>query len=197
VVVRTTLSHAPEAQSALGGSVASLRSSFVGARLSTGPSDRIGAMGERADPGRPAATAEATTTTAETVVLFDGVCNLCNGTVQFLLQRDRRGQFRFAALQSSAGRNLLRRHGLPEDALETIVVLDSGRAWLRSDGALLLARRLPWPWPLLYVFRLCPRSLRDAIYSWIARNRYRWFGRRESCMLPTAEGSARFLDGGQ
>ena len=100
---------------------------------------------------------------ASTIVLFDGVCNLCNGSVQFLLRRDRRGRFRFAALQSAAGRDLMRRHGLPEESLETIVVLDSGRAWLKSDAALLLARRLPWPWPLLAVFRLCPRPLRDAI----------------------------------
>ncbi len=129
-----------------------------------------------------------------TVVLFDGVCNLCNGAVQFLLQRDRSRRLRFASLQSAAGQALLRPHGLAADRLETIVVLDGGHAHVQSDAALLLARRLPWPWPLLAVLVVCPRPLRDALYTFVARHRYRWFGRRESCLLPTAETAGRFLE---
>jgi predicted DCC family thiol-disulfide oxidoreductase YuxK len=129
----------------------------------------------------------------ETVVLFDGVCNLCNGAVQFLLRRDREHRLRYASLQSTAGRRLLQRHGLAGDTLETIVVVEGDRVRLRSDAALLLARRLPWPWPLLAAFLLFPRPLRDALYSLVARNRYRWFGRRASCMLPTPETADRFL----
>ena len=129
----------------------------------------------------------------ETIVLFDGVCNLCNGSVQFLLRRDRRRRFRFAALQSAAGRALLERHGLPTETLETIVVLEGGRARVRSDAALHLARRLPWPWPVLAAFWILPRPLRDALYGFVARHRYRWFGRTESCMLPTPEVADRFL----
>ncbi len=130
---------------------------------------------------------------AETIVLFDGVCNLCNGSVQFLLRRDRRRRFRFAALQSAAGRALLEQYGLSTQTLETIVVLEGGQARVRSDAALHLARRLPWPWPALAVFRILPRPLRDALYSFVARHRYRWFGRTESCMLPTPDVADRFL----
>ncbi len=130
---------------------------------------------------------------AETIVLFDGVCNLCNGSVQFLLRRDRRRRFRFAALQSAAGQALLGEYGLPTQSLPTIVVLEGGRARVRSDAALHLARRLPWPWPALAVFRILPRPLRDALYTFVARHRYRWFGRTESCMLPTPDVADRFL----
>ena len=130
---------------------------------------------------------------AETIVLFDGVCNLCNGSVQFLLRRDRRRRFRFAALQSAAGRALLEQYGLSTQTLETIVVLEGGQARVRSDAALHLARRLPWPWPALAVFRILPRPLRDALYTFVARHRYRWFGRTESCMLPTPDVADRFL----
>lgn len=129
----------------------------------------------------------------ETIVLFDGVCNLCNGSVRFLLRRDRRRRFRFAALQSAAGRGLLEQHGLPTGTLDTIVVLEGGRARVQSDAALHLARRLPWPWPVLAVFTPLPRPLRDALYAFVARHRYRWFGRTESCMLPTPEVADRFL----
>ena len=142
----------------------------------------------RSQPEAPPPSAELT------VVLFDGVCNLCNGAVQFLLRRDRQRRLRFASLQSMAGQALLRRHGLAADSLESIVVLEGGRARRQSDAVLLLARRLPWPWPLLAVFAVCPRPLRDALYSFVARHRYRWFGRRESCMLPTPETADRFLD---
>ncbi len=129
-----------------------------------------------------------------TFVLFDGVCNLCNGTVQFLLRRDRGRRLRFAALQSATGRALLRQHGMATDTLETVVVIENGRARVRSDAAILLARRLPWPWPMLAIFLVCPRPVRDALYAFVARHRYRWFGRRESCLLPSPEFADRFLD---
>lgn len=132
--------------------------------------------------------------TGTILVLFDGVCNLCNGSVRFLLRRDRRGRFRFAALQSAAGQAALRRHSLSSTQLTTIVAIENGRAWTESAAALLLARRLPWPWPLLAAFTLVPRPLRDALYAWVSRHRYRWFGRRESCMLPSPELADRFLE---
>jgi predicted DCC family thiol-disulfide oxidoreductase YuxK len=129
------------------------------------------------------------------VVLFDGVCNLCTASVAFILARDPERRFRFASLQSDAGRRLLERHGLPPDELATVVVVADGRALTRSDAALRIARGLGGAWPVLGVLRVVPRPLRDAVYGVVARNRYRWFGRRESCMLPTPELRSRFLDG--
>ena len=127
------------------------------------------------------------------IVLFDGVCNLCNGSVQFLLKRDREGRFRFAALQSDAGRRLLAELGLPVDALGSVVLIEDGKVWRESSAALRIARHLPGAWKLLRVFAAVPRPLRDAVYRWIARNRYRWFGKTATCWLPTPELKARFL----
>ena len=127
------------------------------------------------------------------IVYFDGVCNLCNGAVQFVLKRDKKGVFRFAALQSEEGQELLARIGLSGEALKTIVLVEDGTVYTHSTAALRLARRLSGLWPLLYVFILVPRPVRDGVYNWIARNRYRWFGRTESCMLPRPEWKERFL----
>ena len=127
------------------------------------------------------------------IVLFDGVCNLCNGSVQFILKRDPRGTFRFASLQSEAGRSLMAGHGLDPGALSSVVLIEDGRAFEESSAALRIARHLPGPWKLLRVFAVVPRPLRDAVYRWIARNRYRWFGKTETCWLPTPELRARFL----
>lgn len=127
------------------------------------------------------------------IVLFDGVCNLCSGSVQFLLKRDPEGRFRFASLQSDAGRRLMAEHGLDVEALNSVVLIEGGRAWQESSAALRIARHLPGAWKLLRVFAAVPRPLRDAVYRWIARNRYRWFGKAETCWLPTPELKARFL----
>ena len=127
------------------------------------------------------------------IVLFDGVCNLCNGTVNFILDHDPAGRFRFAALQSEAGRALLVRHGLAADALESLVLVEGERAWVRSDAALRIAAGLGAPWRWLAVLRVVPRGIRDRLYDAVARNRYRWFGRRDECRVPTPDLRARFL----
>jgi predicted DCC family thiol-disulfide oxidoreductase YuxK len=127
------------------------------------------------------------------VVLFDGVCNLCNGWVRFVMRRDPRRNFRFASLQSAFGAEVLRRHGLPADYLGSILLLADGVLFAKSDAVLRIAGQLRWPWPVLSVFVLVPRVVRDVVYDWVARNRYRWFGKRESCMLPSADDAARFL----
>lgn len=127
------------------------------------------------------------------VVLFDGVCNLCNGSVQFILKRDPQGRFRFASLQSEAGRSLMAKHRLDPDVLSSVVLLEDGRVWQESSAALRIARHLPGGWKLLRVFAVIPRPIRDAVYRWIARNRYRWFGKTETCWLPTPELRGRFL----
>lgn len=131
------------------------------------------------------------------IILFDGVCNLCSGVVRFLIARDSKARFRFAALQSDAARRACTEVGAtPPAAVEpdTIIVIADGRALERSDAALAIAARLPFPWPIFGVFRILPRSLRDWLYRVVARNRYRWFGKSDACMVPTPELRARFLD---
>ena len=127
------------------------------------------------------------------ILLFDGVCNLCNGAVRFAIARDPRARLRFAPLQSDAGRALLLRHDLPPDALETVVLVDGEGVHTRSTAMLRLLRELGPPWSWLWPLVAIPRPLRDALYGWVARNRYRWFGRRAECMIPTPEQRARFL----
>lgn len=127
------------------------------------------------------------------VVLFDGVCNLCNAAVNFVIDRDPGGYFKFAALQSEEGKRLLREYGAAGDALESLVVVEGGRGYRRSEAALRIARRLHGLWPLLYALVLVPRPLRDAAYRYVARRRYRWFGRRAACRVPTPDLERRFL----
>jgi len=127
------------------------------------------------------------------ILLFDGVCNLCNGVVQWVIARDPAAQFRFASLQSEAGRTLLAQHQLPLDAMDTVVLVDGAAHWRKSDAALEMLRRLGGAWPLLSALRVVPRGLRDAAYDWIARNRYGWWGKRDECWIPTPELRARFL----
>lgn len=126
-------------------------------------------------------------------MLFDGLCNLCSGAVDFIIDRDPRAELRFAALQSDAARPLLARCGLPAEHPGSIVLVEDGRCYRRSTAALRIARRLTFPWPLLYALLLVPRPLRDAVYDWVARNRYGWFGKRDRCRTPTPDLRSRFL----
>jgi predicted DCC family thiol-disulfide oxidoreductase YuxK len=131
------------------------------------------------------------------IILFDGRCGLCTRSVQFILKRDRDARFRFAPLESTAAARACTRIGAPTpQAVEpdSIIVIADGQALERSDAALSIAARLPFPWPILTVFRVVPRGLRDWVYGIIARNRYRWFGRHDACMIPTPEQRARFLE---
>ena len=129
------------------------------------------------------------------VVLFDGVCNLCNSSVQFILKRDKAGRFRFASLQGDAGKKLLEQFHLPDNYLNSFVLIEGEKAWTRSSAALRVLKNLGGGWKILYgTGWILPLFVRDGIYNWIARNRYRWFGRREACWVPTPELRARFLD---
>ncbi len=128
------------------------------------------------------------------IILFDGVCNLCEQSVQFVLKRDRHGIFKFASLQSAVGQQLLQQYGLNTTELSSFVLIDNGKAWTKSSGALRVAKYLSGGWKLLYVFNLLPRLLRDPVYNFIAANRYRWYGRKTSCWMPTPELRSRFLD---
>ena len=128
------------------------------------------------------------------LILFDGVCNLCNGAVNFIIDRDPDGVFRFAPLQSDVAQEHLAGTPAAGTTLDTIVLVEDGTPYVRSTAALRIARRLTAPWPLLALFLAVPRPLRDAVYNWIARNRYDWFGRRDQCRLPTPDLKERFLD---
>ena len=137
-----------------------------------------------------------TTQDEHPVVLFDGVCNLCNGAVNFLVDRDPRAKLRFASLQSSAGRALLEGlgHALADGDPESIVLVDGGLVYERSTAALRIARHLSGPWSLLAVLFVVPAFLRDLVYRWVASNRYRWFGKSDVCRVPTPELRARFIE---
>jgi predicted DCC family thiol-disulfide oxidoreductase YuxK len=131
---------------------------------------------------------------AHPILLFDGVCNLCNGSVQFIIRRDPKARFRFASLQSEAGQRYLDELRIDRQAVDSVILIEGDRWSKEGDAALRIARLLPGPWKALTVFRLLPRPLRDRLYRLVARNRYRWFGKRESCWLPTPELRGRFLD---
>lgn len=128
------------------------------------------------------------------IVVFDGVCHLCNGWVQFLLRFDTRGVYRFASMQSETGHKLLKDHGLNPDDPSSFLLLREGRARTDSDAILDVLTGLGGPWRMFGVLRLVPRALRNRIYRFIARNRYRLFGKREFCMMPTPEMATRFVD---
>lgn len=127
------------------------------------------------------------------IVLFDGVCNLCNGVVRFLYPRDPHARLRFTNLQSEAGQALLEKFGMPQDDFDSFALIEGDKAFTRSRGALRTLRYLRFPWPLLYGLMLVPPFIRDAVYDWIARNRYGWFGKMDACPVPTPELQARFL----
>jgi predicted DCC family thiol-disulfide oxidoreductase YuxK len=130
------------------------------------------------------------------VVLFDGVCNVCNRAVNFIIDRDPEGTFRFASLQSEAGRTMLQGFGrtTPEGDPETIVVVDRSRLYEQSGAMLRIARHMRGAWPLLTGLLVVPRPLRDALYRWAAARRYKWFGKSDTCRVPTQELRARFLE---
>lgn len=128
------------------------------------------------------------------ILLFDGVCHLCNGAVQFILQRDPHGLIHFASLQSETGQKLLSAYQY-EGGLQSVVLIDHGKLYTKSDAILRVGRKLRGVWPALSVASMAiPRRLRDTVYDWVARYRYRWFGQTERCMLPTPEARSRFLE---
>jgi predicted DCC family thiol-disulfide oxidoreductase YuxK len=127
------------------------------------------------------------------IVLFDGVCNLCSGSVQFILKRDKNNLFQFASLQSKPGQEYLKKFNLPADTFNSFVLVEGDNIYTRSTAALRIAKNLKgWKW--LYAFRIVPKFIRDAVYNLIAKNRYRWFGKKNECWIPTPDLRARFLE---
>ena len=127
------------------------------------------------------------------IVLFDGVCHLCDGAVRFILKRERAAELKFAPLQSDSGKSLLEKYGYPQAYLDGLILIENNRVHDRSSACLRIAGKLNFPWRLLSPLLIIPKPLRDFIYGIIAAVRYRWFGKKESCSLPTGEDQARFF----
>ncbi|SFS65002.1 thiol-disulfide oxidoreductase DCC family protein [Marininema halotolerans] len=132
--------------------------------------------------------------TRHPIVLFDGVCNVCNGAVQWIIRHDKQGKFHFASLQSEVADALSKERSLPSTLPDSIILLENGRVSMESTAVLRICRGLDGWWKGLYGLILVPRFIRDRIYRWFARNRYRWFGKQETCMIPTPDIRNRFLD---
>lgn len=127
------------------------------------------------------------------IILFDGVCNFCNSAVNFVLKRNRKANILFAPMQSEAGQKLLQQYHLPVDDMSSFIFIDEGRPYKQSTAALKVCRYLRGLWPLCFGFIIVPEFIRDGLYNLVARNRYRWFGKKDSCMIPTPEIKARFI----
>ncbi|MBX2818848.1 MAG: DUF393 domain-containing protein [Rhodothermaceae bacterium] len=141
---------------------------------------------------------------SEAIVLFDGVCNLCNASINFIIDNDSRGYFKFASLQSPEAETYLNRCAQSSgdvevrngyDYLSSVLLYENGQCYRESTAVLRIARKLRGGWPLMYGLILIPEPIRNVIYHWVARNRYRWFGKQDACRLPSPELRARFLDG--
>ena len=129
----------------------------------------------------------------KSVILFDGVCNLCNSSVQFILKNDKKKQFLFASLQSDAAKKLLLQKNHKNNNLNTIILIEGGEVYEKSTAALKITRRLGRIWSFFYIFIILPKSIRDFIYDFIAKNRYNWFGKKDNCIVPNEENKNRFI----
>lgn len=132
-------------------------------------------------------------TTQNAIILFDGVCNFCNGSVNFIIDRDPEGYFKFAPLQSEIGEKLLAEHKVDKTVTDSVVLIEGDKVYTHSTAALRVARKLSGVWSWFYGFRFVPQFIRDFAYKLFAKNRYRMFGKQEACMLPTPEVRSRFL----
>ncbi len=129
------------------------------------------------------------------LILFDGVCNLCNASVQFVIERDKKDLFRFASLQSELGRQFISDRNIDTSKIDSIILVESAMAYhVKSSAAIRIAKHLGAAWPLLQIFLILPAPIRNFFYDIIAKNRYRWFGRQDNCWIPTPDLHAKFLD---
>jgi len=128
------------------------------------------------------------------ILLFDGVCKFCHASIQFVIKRDHRHRFRFCPLQSKRGQRLAKQYGIENSGLTSMILIQNNRTYRKSTAALQIARQLSMPWPLLYLFIIVPPILRDLVYDFIGRHRYRWFGKFDECRIPDNETRERFLE---
>ena len=132
--------------------------------------------------------------TTKKIILFDGVCNLCNSSVLFVIQRDPKDQFRFAPLQSEIGQSLAAKHKIDTTDVDSIILIDGDQVYVKSTAALHIAKYLTGGYPLLFGFMIIPRFIRNWVYNYVAKNRYKWYGKKESCMIPTPALKSKFLE---
>lgn len=132
--------------------------------------------------------------TEKKIILFDGVCNLCNSSVLFVIKRDPKDQFRFAPLQSQIGSAIATKHKIDTSQVDSIMLIADGKAYVKSSAALKIAKHLTGGYPLLFGFMIIPSFIRNWVYDYIAKNRYRWYGKQTSCMIPTPELKSKFLE---
>ncbi len=130
---------------------------------------------------------------SKSIVFFDGVCNLCNASIDFIIKRDRHNKFLVGALQDGFSKGLLSKHQVKEDYLDSLVLLENGEIFYKSTAALKIARKLSGLWPVFYPLIILPTWLRDPVYDFIGKNRYSWFGKKNTCRIPTPEEKAKFL----
>ena len=127
------------------------------------------------------------------IILFDGVCNLCNGAINFVIKRDTANVFKFAPLQEKSGSSLIEKHAIDPQKIDSIVLIENNTVYVKSAAALRIAKKLSGLWPLLYIFIIIPAFIRDGVYDFIAKNRYKWFGKKNQCIIPTPSTKERFL----
>jgi len=128
------------------------------------------------------------------IILFDGVCNLCNNAITFVIKRDPKNRFMYAPLQSESGKKLANTHAIDTAQVDSIILVKEGRAYSKSSAALRIAQNLSGLWPLLTIFLIIPPFIRNWVYDYVAKNRYQWFGKKETCMIPTPELKGKFLE---
>ena len=128
------------------------------------------------------------------VILFDGTCNFCNAGINFIIKQDKKKIFRFAPLQSEAGQRLLEQYGLPEQGFDSFVLIEEGKVYKKSSAGLKVYRKLSWYWSWTQAFWIAPLFIRDAVYDFIAKNRYKWFGKKETCWIPSPSLRIKFFD---
>ena len=136
---------------------------------------------------------ETNTQETQPVILFDGICNFCNAGINFIIRQDKKKTFRFAALQSEEGQKLLEKYQLPKAGFESFVLIEDGKVYQKSAAGLRVYNKLPFYWKWTQLGWIAPRFLRDSVYNLIARNRYKWFGKKEACMIPSPDVRSRFL----
>ena len=134
-----------------------------------------------------------TTEAHNSVILFDGICNFCSDSVKFIVKRDPMGKFKFAPLQSETATDLIAKFDIDNENLDSIILFEDNTYYIKSTAVLKIAKQLNALWSLIYVFIIIPRPIRDYFYDIVATNRYRWFGRKEQCMVPNADIEKRFL----